>query len=248
MCAAPQGPASPKAQPQLAGAPSVTLMDGLSPGDLQLGSVPCCLWDSCLIHHQGLLAGWAGQLHECPARAFRGCQVGLSSPAREGGCVASPHPASLNLRTLARHHLALPAMAERLLAAWLQEGVCSGSVQWAEPGAGRLPAAAPGDCTRDATSSLGPGSALQVQPHSVWALASRRLLTVLLLRPLRLRRAWTRKGTTCSCSLPACECCGHTEHVNAQVCVNPQAVSVSGTGPGVLPWPPFHHRAPQGWK
>lgn len=126
VCAAPQGPASPQG-PAPTRRGSICHTDGWAEsGDLQLGSVPCCLWDSCLIHHQGLLAGWAGQLHEGPARAFRGRQVGLSSPAREGGCVASPHLPPSASRTLARHHLALPAMAERLLAAWLQEGC----VQW----------------------------------------------------------------------------------------------------------------------
>lgn len=129
-------PASPQGPPPTRRG-SICHADGWAEsGDPQLGSVPCCLWDSCLIHHQGLLAGWVGQLHESPARAFRGHQVGPSSPSRVDGCMASLHLPPSASRTLARHHLALSAMAERLLAAWLQEGRTPGPVQWAEPGVG----------------------------------------------------------------------------------------------------------------
>lgn len=101
----------PEAQPSPQGPPptcwgSICYADGWAEsGDPQLGSAPCCLWDSCLIHHQGLLAGWAGQLHEWPARAFRGHQVGtkclsLQRPlSSQGGWVhGQTTPASLSLQ------------------------------------------------------------------------------------------------------------------------------------------------------
>ena len=105
MCSYQRPSLPPKARPQLAGAPSVMLMDGLSRGTPSWGQRPAACGTHASSITRGLLASWAGQLHEWPARAFRGHQVGtkclsLQRPlSSQGGWVhGQTTPASLSLQ------------------------------------------------------------------------------------------------------------------------------------------------------
>lgn len=104
-------------------------MDGLSRGTPSWGQRPA----ACGTHASSITrgfwpAGWgsctSGQHvpSEATKWALSASPCSAPFPARVGGCMARLHLPPSASRTLARYHVALPAVAERILVAWLQEG------------------------------------------------------------------------------------------------------------------------------
>lgn len=88
LCAAPPGPASPKAQPQLAGAPSVTLMDGLSQGTSSWGQCPA----ACGTHASSITRGsWQAGRGSCSAQHVPSEAAKWASPPQPGVGVWPAH-------------------------------------------------------------------------------------------------------------------------------------------------------------
>lgn len=196
----PEAQPPPKAHPQLAGAPSVMLMDGLSQGTPSWGQCPAaCGTHASSITRGSWRAGWGS------------CTRAQHVPSEATKWAPPPHPGWMGAWPA---YTCLPQLPEPWPGTtwhclpWQRgfwqpgcrrgepRGLCSGqSQEW-----GRLPAAAPGDCTRETQ----PATSVQVQlsrcglavSHLRWplGLGLQAALTVLLLRPPEAEESLDRRG------------------------------------------------------